>query len=277
MGITNSKTMGIKDIERGKTVLYFVVPYLLSMALYYHFGDELTARTVSWQDVLNNEQLVAVKQETFKQFGALTVEQNANISSDALDSLLNEFGINSKGMQSNNDKINLLLKVSSKNFWRFNFMIHPKMNRIKAWKWNHDRYLIRIQTIKALQGREKYKLLKKFTAFSDKIKSHSEFEEHVLFKFLAENTEFDLMHVLKREYGQIHAIADAIKRDLEWINDVNSEECNAIDALLEEYEKKLTAYFTKMEQKIIATMLNMDNTKYRIYRTYLGWNYYLMY
>ena len=271
--------MGIKDIDRGKTIIFFVIPYLLAMALYYHFGDELTARTVSWQEVLNSDELVKIEQVTSKRFGALTVGKNTNISSDTLDSLLNEWGIDPNGMQQENEnmKIELLLKVSSPDFWRLNFEIHPKMHRIKAWRWNHERYLSKIKTIRALKGRQKYKLLQKFTAFSDKIRIHSEFEELVLFKFFAENTDLDLLHVLSKEYGQIHGIADTIKRDLEWVHDVNSEECNDIDALLEQYEQKLRAYFTKMERQIVASMLNMDNALYRKYRSYLGWKYFLMY
>merc|ERR1711933_372865 len=145
------------------------------------------ARTVSWQSVMNNDELVEIEGLSSKQFGTLNVEQNMNISSDALDTLLNEWGVDARGMQTNENKIALLLKVSNPDFWRFNFEIHPKMHRIQAWKSNHRSYLSKIKKIRALEGRAKYELLSKFTTISDKIQIHSEFEETVLFKFFAEN------------------------------------------------------------------------------------------
>merc|ERR1719410_2973377 len=110
--------MGIKDLHRGKTMIYFVFPYLLAMGLYYHFGEELTGQTVSWQDVMTHDELIEVDALAFKQFDGLRVEQHANISVDVLDSLLNGMGIDSTGMEEANEaKIHVLLKVPSPDFW----------------------------------------------------------------------------------------------------------------------------------------------------------------
>eukprot|EP01084_Bolivina_argentea_P109638 195973_1 len=150
--------------SRWKVIAFFVLPYISAMALYYHFGDELSSQTILGTSLLNHTDIIAVTEHTAKQFGSISVSRDAHasLSTDILDSLLVQYGVDPKGM-SELQRIDLLLKVSSPDFWRKNYLLHPKHTRIRSWLWRHKRFLSEVASIPKVK--KKHKLKKRFVKF----------------------------------------------------------------------------------------------------------------
>eukprot|EP01084_Bolivina_argentea_P143352 251762_1 len=284
--------------SRLKIILLLVIPYILAFGVYYHFGDAFSAQTVSWKDLIGNDEIVEVEENEQKQFGAVLVQRgNVSVSSDTLDLLLIEWGVDPKGMDENiTQKINLLLKISSDDFWRRNYLIHPKHSRIKNFINDHQRYLMIIKSITKVTDRKK--IHSRFVRFSDKINSHSQFEELILFKFFRDTLleRRDMFkhsigydgymqrctfgHILKQQHYAIHTIMannilSNLENDGEQNNGDNVNECDGISDLLKKYELKLIEHFKKEERRIVHLMLNINTAQYWTYRAYLTlhwWN-----
>eukprot|EP01084_Bolivina_argentea_P198983 340568_1 len=187
--------------SRFNVILYFILPYIIAMATYYHYGDSLSSQTISWTEIIKNENVKPIEEIEQKQFGDILITHDSkSIPSETLDSLLIQYGIDPSA---NNDlkqglsmqqKIDLLLKISSPDFWRKNYELHPKHSRIKTWISVHKRYLRQIKRISEISKPNKLK--KAFVKYVNKIKSSLEFHLYHLTHPLALLLFLLVFHVL---------------------------------------------------------------------------------
>eukprot|EP01084_Bolivina_argentea_P147896 258697_1 len=203
-------------------LIFFVLSILSAVAFYYYFGDELSGHTILWSELENHKDLVAVTPNTEKQFGSILVSRDSasSLSSETLDSLLIQYGVDPKGMSEVQQKVDLLLKLSSPEFWRKNYALHPKKARIKTWLWVHDRYLNQAAALYEEfkeDGMKKRKLRKKLAKFTKKLGGHSGYEEAMMFKFMIEHLkmEDDILEVLTNEHPVIHGLSHSIQEMLD--------------------------------------------------------------
>eukprot|EP00483_Globobulimina_turgida_P005789 UN05799 len=173
-------------------------------------------------------------------------------------------------------KTNLLLKVSSPDFWAKNYMVHPKAHRIASWVWVHGEYISEIESM--MQLTDKQDLLSRFAPLAVVLSAHSEAEELTMFKFIRENSKnFDsndlsLIDGLVADHLVIHGLEDKI---LASINNGEGELGDAVKDWMRQWQKEINVHFEKENQNIVRLWLNMDNALHRTYTGYLDLHYYL--
>eukprot|EP01084_Bolivina_argentea_P170377 295255_1 len=262
-------TKSLTTLQKG--VLLACLPILLGV--YLKFGDELKARSVSWKDIVGNDKVVAVSQNKEKTFHFPPHDYDDY----DLEQVLLKWGVNPSGMGDKKEKMDLLLQVSSADFWRKNSFLHPKKGRVSNYMWIHARYLSQLAALKDIQS--KAKLLIGLQKFEGKLVGHAYYEDEIMFKFLKENIEMDdtlahLVNDLNDEHKPFHNTLKDIIKQCEPQSGVSLQE---IIAKIQQFEKPLIKHFTQEDQHVVPVFLNLNNQQYRKYRTYLTWKYYFMY
>eukprot|EP00483_Globobulimina_turgida_P009722 UN09741 len=214
------------NYKRVKIFFFAVVPVLIS--LYFHFGDMLLPTSASYSQIVRRNKEIKVPEnqldsKEFELFNPTTneyiffsiVRDSDTCSSDNLDQLLEKWGLRIKAKDINlneKEKIDLLLMISSPSFWRMNYLLHPKRPRVKHWLSVHQRYLNEIESFKQL---DRAKMKTDFIKFINQLKIHSEFEDLMLFKFLKEYMQLDIVDVFSKEHESIQQQATHIIKLLE--------------------------------------------------------------
>eukprot|EP00483_Globobulimina_turgida_P009547 UN09566 len=171
-------------------------------------------------------------------------------------------------------KVHLLLKISSPDFWSKNYALHPKKSRVSNYLWIHERYLGQLSALKDLRNKEELKT--KFVKFAAKLSGHAHFEDAMMFKFLKENGDLDaslleIVEQLSEEHNPAH------KKVAKIVEEFDTLSLEDVIKAIAEFEKPLIQHFTKEDQDIVPVMLNLNNALYKKYRSYLSWKYYFMY
>eukprot|EP01084_Bolivina_argentea_P203961 348269_1 len=244
---------------------------------------------VSWEDIVNNkthfpwyQHVYAVTIHTEKNFTNTMISNEGVVSNDKLDYLLFKYGVDSSGMDIKNiqQKINLLLQVSSPDFWAKNYRLHPKALRMSGFAWGHREYLAEIAAVVALRDRNELK--QRFPRVATMLSGHSSMEEQYLFEFMRENAEkfdfedFELINDLTNEHSVIHLIVDRIMEDLN-NNTLDGEEYNAVSDelidLMEQWDKNINIHFLKEDQNLVRLWINMDIKTYHKFHYSLDYHF----
>eukprot|EP01084_Bolivina_argentea_P281764 482174_1 len=277
-------------MARWWSLLLISIPVIV--AVYFHFGDELNflfnKNWVPWKKIVNNEKVIDVDVDLNDRSFIVTtwegktkevfVSQDSKVSSDDLNLALLSIGVDPAGLFPYNDKdikIPLLFKVSSPDFWRRNYSLHPRKGRISNWLWIHRRYLDQVAALQNINDKDE--LHKTFVKICGKLDGHArDFEDQQMFKFFKENIKnndefLKIIDELEYEHIPIENKAKKIQKD--WDN-LSLEE---IKSQISDVEKDMIKHFTKEEQYIPIVFLNINSSLYRKYRSYLSWKYYFMY
>eukprot|EP01083_Nonionella_stella_P188287 693685_1 len=248
-----------------KIGLFFIVP----CAIILYFGNKINQDrypplTIKW----NDERMVAVEEIDAKRFGEIFVKRgDDSLSSDTLDSLLREYGIDSEGMdpQDIKQRTDLLLRASSPDFWRKNYAIHPNGDRVTKWLSVHQTYLELIQPMIAIKDKEKLRL--EFMNFCHrKVTPQNEFEENVIYTFIKDDLKLPakVFDDLKRDHKIIDDMAMAIRSDLD-----DKEKKKVKRGALKQFKQKLKQHYMKEEQNIVRILLMLDPNQHKIYKGYI--------
>eukprot|EP01083_Nonionella_stella_P039894 108513_1 len=280
-------------IKASRAFRWFL-PVIIGSGLY--FGplfEEFVSDTVSFRAIEENPQIIPVLSNTEKAFPFIdyntftahmvTIRSNTtNISSEVLDQILLRWLVKPDGMEQSEsvieDKVNLLLKVSSPDFWAKNFYIHPKQSRVSWWMWVHGRYLFFVRRLQKINDRNE--LLKAFNHVSRKLQKHSHYEEVMLYPFLADNynsfqlsgTDEELKLALESMAEQHIPIHKQEEQIVEAFKD-KTNNVNDLKQLLRTWQSSLEAHFLEEEQRIVHLILKFDNAPYKRYLYYISWGY----
>eukprot|EP01083_Nonionella_stella_P306840 1076186_1 len=261
--------------------LIWAVPVLI--AVYFHLNDELRPNTVSWREITQNDELVAVFENQRKSFilgnQEISISEDSTLLNEDLNVLLRKWGVSPDGMDGNNikQKIHLLLKVSSPDFWSKNYELHPKKGRISNYLWVHTIFLKQLAALKEVKDKQQLKI--KFLAFLISLAEHAEYEDVALFKFLKENVDLDsFLDGLLNKFTKEHIFEQKNKAN-DILEQFDSTSLGDLIAQITDFEQDLIQHFTEEDQYVVPIMLNLENALYRQYRScpYLTWKYYFKY
>jgi len=209
---------------------------------------------------------------------------------ETLNRLLQSNDIDPKSCSDNKDKIQCLSIVSSPDFWRTNYTLHPNSSRVRNWLWIHQRYRDQVEEFVKKSATLDTNINNKqavlddvkssFEKFTNKLEKHTEFEETMLLKFMIENLPKNVIP----HYDQLHSqhdknIPEITKKINEFFqnNTNNIQDYKPLIGLLKEYLNDLLEHLKLEEQCLVGIWLNLTPDLYKTYRSYLSWKYAPMY
>eukprot|EP01084_Bolivina_argentea_P196065 336184_1 len=266
-----------------RAAFFFFVVLPILFCLYLEFGDRMVGpqmRYEKWNKSVKHDLVVQISEINSKEFewlnpitnkleNMLISRDSDTCSSDNLDILLLDNGLNIKDERNidYNTKKDLLLKIASPDFWRMNYMLHPKRKRVTHWILTHKYLLQQIESLKQLNNIQTFKI--EFIKFKNILMNHLEFDNLMLYKFWGDDIGMDIIAVLRVENDNIHKETVRIETLLE----TDKKNVEIMDEM-EKYEKTIMNHFKKEEREIVYEMLNLENWLYRRYRSILSWKYY---
>eukprot|EP00483_Globobulimina_turgida_P005936 UN05946 len=117
------------------------------------------------------------------------------LSDEDLTKLFVRFGVNPDfdKQTDQKDKIQALMLISSKNYWRKNWNLHPLQKRIKNWFFVHEKYRSAVAEIVKTASTDLETAKKLLLKFNKKLIGHVDFEENMLFKFMKDNLDQSIL------------------------------------------------------------------------------------
>jgi hemerythrin-like domain-containing protein len=233
----------------------------------------------------------AVEQQFFKvKVGHVSdaeVKQLEELNQEQLSKLASFNGLNPESCKTPEELISALKTVLKADFWRKNASIHPNHSRVKNWLWIHSRYRDQISGIQ-----EKYatagqtdprwaeNLQEAFEKFHAKIEKHSTFEDTMLFKFfkehLAKDSEIFLQELEKQHHDLV--LVETVKTNYQaFLSNRNEETVKAWTGSIDKYAADLLQHLELEERSLVHLWLNLTPEQYSTYRSYLSWEFGVMY
>jgi len=196
-------------------------------------------------------------------------EATLNLSHDDLQAQLAAFGVDADQEEGKESLQAALRRVAHPNFWRTNPKLHPNARRVKNWLWVHERYRSMLNDL--LETEETIQTQKLFDKWCKKLASHSNFEDEQLFKFFLDHkgdTMKASLNALKQQHGEANGEEEKVN------NAISSGEWKDT---LKAYVKSMLDHMELEEQTIVGPWLNLSDSEYHTYRTYLSFKYAAMY
>ena len=198
------------------------------------------------------------------------------LSDDDLNKLFVKFGVNPDfdDKCDQKTKIEALKLISSKNYWRKNYKLHPLMKRVKNWLFVHEKYRGYVAEIVEKSKSDLGEAKNLFIKYDKKLSGHTDFEENMLFKFIKENV--DKTKLPKNVLNELHE--DHMNEFVKLTQELTKcTDLKQYEILINKYQKLTLKHLEKEEQNLIHIWLNLSELEYKKYREYLSWKYAAVY